>query len=432
MKSTERNETQNQEAASREEQGGTPDQTREGKRLKEAIIGVAYIPDFLAENLRFWFVPNRDDPVAVYHELRGDTAETWAEYYTKKGRVFFTKGVAGADGPYRVDSRDLHFEILDPGKFFAPKPFFRFESESVPIPLVSLDKRRPINPWKPNYIKALNFIKRYEWKESVPRAVHYAVWEVEECGEVAGSTSWRNAERILRDHMSSAVLRTLADIFFNRPEDYPLGSEIYLRILGDSGEEGFAELVVLAEHPVARKRKVVANAFGTLGRAEGLPSLLRLLEDEDPEVKTAALRAIGKVGIDKKSDVDGKVAAYLESEEVPKRVWAAQALYQGGEASLQKFFINLIKEEPRLLTDMGELGDVLSDLELFQAVPFIINRLKHDKAEYRADAAESLEKLTGLELNYKSHDESQEERRQAIRLCNRWWNDYKRARAAKR
>ena len=408
-----------------------PDREREGNRLKEAIVGMAYIPDFLAEDVRFWFVPDREAPKAVYHELVGDAAEIWESYYTKKGRSFIVSGRSG-DGPYTIDAEDLHFEVLEPGKLFAPKATFRFTWDSAPLPLVSLEKRRPLNPWKPNYIEAINFIKGYEWKENVPRAIDYAVWEIEECGEVAGSTAWRNAERILRDHRSRPVLEALADIFFNRPEDFPLGSDVYLRILGESGEAGFALLVMLGDHPIARKRKVVANAFGKLASADGLPTLLLLLEDEDPEVRTAALRAIGKVGVDKESDAEGKVAAYLESDEVPKRVWAAQALYRGGDKSFQKFFINLIKDEPRLLTDMGELGDVLSDLELFQAVPFMINRLKHGKPEYRADAAESLEKLTGLELNYQSYDESQEERRNAIKLCNRWWNDYKRTRATKR
>ncbi len=113
-------------------------------------------------------------------------------------------------------------------------------------------------------------------------------------------------------------------------------------------------------------------------------------------------------------------------------MWAAQALFKGGDTSHQKFFINLVKEEPRLLTDMGELGDVLGDIQLLQVVPFVINRLKHDKPEYRADAADALEKLTGLELNYTSHDQSPEVRRRAIRLCNRWWSDYKRTRAGKK
>ena len=196
-----------------------------------------------------------------------------------------------------------------------------------------------------------------------------------------------------------------------------------------AGESGFAKLLSLAKHPISRKRRMVAQTLGVLADPRGLADLLTLLEDEDPEVRTAALRALGRVGVDETTDPNGLVSSHLDSEEVPKRVWAAQALYRGGDTSYQKFFITLIKEQPRLLTDMGELGDVLADLKLLQAVPFLINRLKHDKPEFRADAAESFEKLTGVELDYRSLD-SQDERRQAIKMCNRWWNDYKKSNRA--
>ncbi|MCH2373585.1 MAG: HEAT repeat domain-containing protein [Planctomycetes bacterium] len=402
------------------------DHATDPKVLERAVLGVGYIPDFLPEQVRFWFVPSREQPSSVYLEFVGEAHDNWESYYTSKGWAFVQHHQVAAEGPYHVAPSALRFEILEQGRFFAPKPTFRFGDESGEVPVVGLQKRRPLNPWKPNYIQALNFIKKYEWKGSFPQSVHYAVWEIEECGQVAGSTAWKNAERILLDQMSSALVEAIADIFFHRPEDYPLGSEVYLRVLAESGEEGFAKLLNLAEHPISRKRRTVAQTLGAVADARGTSSLLKLLEDEDPEVRTAALRALGRVGVDSASDPNGLVAEYLESEEVPKRVWAAQALYSGGDESYQKFFITLVKDEPRLLTDMGELGDVLAALKLLQAVPFLITRLKHEKPEFRADAAESFEKLTGVELDYRTLD-SQDERRQAIKMCNRWWSDYKKS-----
>lgn len=395
--------------------------------LANAILSLGYIPDFLPEDLRFWFCPNRQEPKEVQVELVGRAAESWESYYSKKGWAFVHGGKPDAEGPYQITSGGLKLELLDPGRFFAPKPVFRWAVDDASIPVVSLEKRRPINPWKPTYIRALNFIKKYEWKESVPGAVHNAIWEIEECGEIAGSTSWHNAEQLLHDHMSPAVIETLADVFYNRPEDFPLGSEVYLRVLGQSGDEGFEKLLSLARHPISRKRRIVAQTFGALGDERGSALLLELLVDEDPEVLRRALRSLGQLGVDETSDPKELVKGYLDSDEIPKRVWAAQALYKGGDESFQKFFLDLVKQEPRLLTDMGELGDVLADLDLFQAMPFLINRLKHDGAEFRADAAESIEKLTGVVLDYASLD-SQEERRNAIRTCNRWWDDYKRSR----
>jgi hypothetical protein len=381
----------------------------------------------LLDDVQFWFVPGREAPAAVYHELTGASARDWQSYYTKKGWNFIHDPSPDAEGPFRVKPGGLSLRILEPGRIFAPRPLFRFAEGGRAAPIVSIEKRRPLNPWKPNYIQALNFIKRYEWPQPLPRAVNYAVWEIEECGQVAGSTSWRNAERLLRDHDSEALRSTLADIFYHRPEDYPLGSEVYLRVLGRSGPEGFAKLVELARHPISRKRKVVAATLGELRDPRGVPTLLELVEDEDPDVRTAALRALGKAGVNAASDPGGKVKEYLNHAEIPKRVWAAQALVKGGDDSHAKFLLTLAKEEPRLLTDMGELGDVLGDLKLEEAVPYLIHRLKHEKAEFRADAAEALAKVTGLNIEYQSLD-SEEQKRNAIKAYNRWWEDRKKER----
>ena len=51
------------------------------------------------------------------------------------------------------------------------------------IPLDSIEKRRPLNPWKPNHLRSTNFITRYEWREPVPRAA----W----CGRVGSRPARR-------------------------------------------------------------------------------------------------------------------------------------------------------------------------------------------------------------------------------------------------
>lgn len=405
------------------------EQREEVKTLDEVYFELPYVPDFLLEEAQLWFAPERDNPTAVYLELTGDADKHWSTYYSKKGWNFVQEESRPAEGPYQATN--IHISILEPGRLFAPKPTVRFAKDGKAIPIVSLEKRRPINPWKPNYIQALNFIKKYEWQHSLPRSAQHAVWEIEECGQVAGSTSWKNAVRILKDLDSKELRLTLSDIFYNRPEDYPLGSEVYLRVLGQSGTNGFTDLLELAKHPISRKRKIVANTLGELKNPRGVDALLELLEDEDPEVRTAALRGIGRVGVNPDLDPENKVARYLESEEVSKRVWAAQATLKGGDKTYEKFLITLVKDEPRLLTDMGELGDVLADLNLIEAVPYCINRLKHPKAEYRADAAEALGKVTGLNLEYQSMD-NEELRRKTIKAYTRWWEEKKRERRLSR
>lgn len=399
--------------------------------LEKAFLELPYIPDFLLDEVQFWFSPSRKAPTAVYHQLFGASAKNWQSYYTKRGWSFLHQDSHEAEGPFRVAAGGTHLKILEPGKIFSPKPLFRFQEAGEALPITSLEKKRPINAWKPNYIQAINFVKRYEWPHPLPRSVHHAVWEIEECGQVAGSTSWRNAEIILKDFDSKELRLTLADIFYNRPEDYPLGSEIYLRVLGGSGKRGFEELLELAKHPVSRKRKIVARTIGDLADAGGVKTLLELLEDEEPEVRNAALRSLGKLGVNSQIDPEGKVTAYLDFPEIPKRVWASQALCKGGDEAQEKFLLTLVKEEPRLLTDMGELGEVLADLALLEAVPYLINRLKHEKSEFRADAAEALEKLTGVHLEYHTVD-TDEERRTAIKAYSRWWEEKKKERRMSR
>ncbi len=397
------------------------------KLLESVFLELPYVPDFLLEEVLFWFDPSRESPTTAYLELTGNAAENWKTYYSKKGWQFIHEEPRPAEGPYRAFPGGLHLGILEPGRIFAPKPVLRLAADGPVIPIVSLDKRRPLNPWKPNYIQALNFIRKYEWPHALPHSVQQAVWEIEECGQIAGSVSWKNAEIILRNHDSKELRLTLADIFFNRPEDFPLGSEVYLRTLGNSGPRGFGELVELSKHPISRKRKVVANTLGELRKPEGVEPLVVLLEDEDPDVRRAALRALGKTGVCPSHDPEGKVMAYVDSPEIPERVWAAQALLKGGDASRKEFLVALVKEEPRLLTDMGELGDVLAELKLVDAVPYLISRLKSDKSEFRADAAEALGKITELDIEYQSLD-SEEQRRGAVKTYTRWWEEKKKER----
>lgn len=395
--------------------------------LAEGHYALPYIPEFLLADVRLYLVPDRQSPREVYLELSGPTIANIEGYYSRSGWNFAHAAERQGEGPFLVAPEGIRLEILEPGKIFAPKPVFRLRKDSPPIPIASLVKRRPPNPWKPTYIQAVTFIKRYEWPHDLSRAARWAIWEIEECGQVPGSVAWQNAEALLRASDSKELRLTLADVFYNRPEDFPLGSQVFLRVLASFGPEGFQELLELAGHPIARKRRVVAETLGDLRDHRAVATLLTLLEDEDPEVRTAALRSIGRVGLRPGDDPEGRVQAYLQSPEVPRRVWAAQAFLKGGDESQAKYLVNLVKEEPRLLTDMGELGDVLAELKLFDAVPYCIQRLKHPKSEYRADAAEALALLTGLDLEYQSMD-TEEQKMRAIKAYTRWWEDFKKER----
>lgn len=422
-----------------EEDGSQVDETEseapECKTLENGILQLTYVPDFRVDDLFLYFVPDLPNAREVYHALPEALLERWGAYLTKKGYRFLASDHTGsADGPYRVKPGGWRIEIPETKSFFLPKPMFRFSDggEEKTLPLVSLEKRRPIDPWKPNYIRATAFIKKYSPVRPLSKAAEYALWEIEECGEIAGSTAWHNAELVLgQEACENADLRAvLADVFHKRPEDFALGSEVYLRVLGRSGDEGFQTVCDFHSHPQRIKRCHVARAVGRLGRAEGLNVLLDLLEDEDPEVREVSLQAIGRAGISRDHPEISRIKALLKSENLAERILATVALMRGGDPSQEKKLIQFLKEHSLPLIDMGDLGRVIVELELFQCTPFLISRLKSDRVEIRDDAAEVLRELTGLQLEFHGHSTT-EERRKAVREWTRWWDNFKRTRKSR-
>lgn len=398
--------------------------------LEDGALLVPYIPDFLLKDLIFYFSPSRDAAVEVYHSLSPLALDRWSSYFTKKGWNFIKSEPENrkvSEGPYRVQPEKFAVEMLSSGRFFLPRPLLRIDDKEIPI--VSLEKRRPFNEWKPNYIRALNFIKKYSPERPITKLAEFCIWEIEECGEVSGSTSWENAELLLKniakDSEDDRIV--IADIFKKRPEDFPLGSEVYLRILGSLDDAGFQIVCDLHKHPQSLKRRHVAAALGRLKKPEGLETLVQLLDDHEVEVRETALNSIGKVGIPTDHSSREKVQSFLEDEEISHRVWASEALLRGGDENQEKHLIGLVKEEAMPLYNMGDLGHILKDLKLFHAVPFLIKRLKSDRIELRDDAAEALREVTGLDLEYYS-DGDPNQRRQAVKEWKNWWEEYKKNR----
>lgn len=400
--------------------------------LDEAVLSVAYIPDFRVDELMLCVIPDRQSPREAYHTLPPRTLDRWSTYFTKKGRRFLNNWPPSGryEGPFKVRPGKMRLEILEPGRFRAPGPRIRLSASGPDVPLVSMEKKRPFDAWKPTYIKAVNFLKSYRAGRSVPRAVDYAIYEVEECGEIPGSVSWENAERILLEHArgNADVRWVLGDLFEKRPEEFPLGSQVYLRVLVHSGQDGFLQVCSFHTNPLTTKRCHVARSLGQAGRHESLEVLERLLEDESPEVRAAALQAIGSTGVPADHPIRDRMLDLQKSGELAHAVWATAALYRGGDQNEQKTLLHYVKESPLTLMDMGELGKILVDLEMVQAVPFLIKRLKSDRPELRDDAAETLRELTGLDLEFHGLDDA-ESRRDAIRQWSRWWEDYKRTRS---
>ncbi len=404
--------------------------------LEELTLELMYIPEFDVEDLRYWFAPSFDSPKAVYQQLANDPNRHWGAYYTRKGWEFvFSEGSPAGEGPFRVREGGTRLEIVDRGRFFSPKPAIRLGGSAESLQLAGIEKSQPINPWRPNYLKSLNFIrKQYTWEHNeLPNKVVLAFYAIEECGEFSGSQAWVNAERIFMQSDSEALRSTLSDFFSRRPEDFELGSEICLRVLGRLGEDGFARLLDLAKHPITRKRRHVAAILGKLcdGQPGGVETLLLLADDEDFGVRDEALKALAGVGVDAATDNDGKVASLLDADDLRHQVWAAAAYLKGGDEEKRKFLVQLVKESERTLSELGDLGEIVVQLQLVDVTPFLIKRFKSGSDDIALDAMEALSALTGITLEYSVLNDA-EAKRSAAKELNRWWEECKRARGALR
>ncbi len=413
----------------------SPDQVAseelEIQQLDEGVIQAAYIPDFKVDDMILYFSPSLENPKEVYHDLPDKARDRWGGYFTKKGYKFLSdpSGRPPIEGPFQVKPGKMRIEILEPGKIFSPKPCFKKTASSEGIPIMSLEKKRPFDQWKPTYIKSHGFMKRFEAPHAVPRAVDYALWEVEESAEIPGSVSWENAEQILLEYAqgNSQVQEVLGELFEKRSEEFSLGSEVYLRVLGKADEEGLKKVCDYHNYPMTTKRSQVAKALAQLGDQRSLDALLVLLEDEEPEVRTTALKALGSAGVPSDHRAAEILREFQNSEEITERVWATEALYRGGDEDQYKELVKMIKEVDLPLMDMGELGQTLVALKLYSTVPFIIKRTRHERPEIRDDAAEVLRELTGLDPEFYGSD-TLEKRRKAVKVWDRWWSDYKKQR----
>ena len=93
--------------------------------------------------------------------------------------------------------------------------------------------------------------------------------------------------------------------------------------------------------------------------------------------------------------------------------------------------MQLIKESERTLSELGDLGEIVVQLQLVDVTPFLIKRFKSGSDDIALDAMEALSALTGITLEYSVLNDA-EAKRSAAKELNRWWEECKRARGALR
>jgi HEAT repeat protein len=103
-------------------------------------------------------------------------------------------------------------------------------------------------------------------------------------------------------------------------------------------------LTALAADSAPRVRRRVAYALGRLGRNEAAPALLRLLRDHDRSVREHAAEALGSVG---GPEAIAALVALARDKDPQQRALAATALANaaGGEASARQQLVALARDD---------------------------------------------------------------------------------------
>lgn len=152
-------------------------------------------------------------------------------------------------------------------------------------------------------------------------------------------------------------------------------------------------------------RALVAVALGQLGDAEGLPLVLRLLEDDDNQVRRSAAAALeGLAEVLDEGQVAGLVEHWKAESDVPVRINLLRALGLSGRPAGRAFLLKILGtgtslERPHAALALGLAGDRAAAPELIAALTDeheVSNRAAIVLALGLTGAPEAVEPVAGM------------------------------------
>src|SRR5690606_34429231 len=106
-------------------------------------------------------------------------------------------------------------------------------------------------------------------------------------------------------------------------------------------------LGMLARTRDAERRRRIIDLLGTLGTARAAPALVDALGEGDARVRLAAVRALGRAGVEESSSVLGALEACLTDGDAEVRFEAAQALGERADlATVERLLAALTGRAP--------------------------------------------------------------------------------------
>lgn len=161
----------------------------------------------------------------------------------------------------------------------------------------------------------------------------------------------------------------------------------------EAGATSYNDLLAILPNQNASKdiRTIVCWVLARLGNKRAISALLAVLEDKDPELRTAAVRSLGELG--SKRAVRPLITALHTDEDVEVRLATAYALGLLGDKRAVKPLMTKLSdqnEEPKV---RGITAEALADLKDRRAVTPLIVALSDESIEVRFWAVFALGEL---------------------------------------
>ncbi|MGV3617985.1 MAG: trypsin-like peptidase domain-containing protein [Fimbriimonas sp.] len=201
-----------------------------------------------------------------------------------------------------------------------------------------------------------------------------------------------------------ATARQAFDNLFSGSTDEDLGEdEENLRVeemadalMNTRTEVGVALMIQLLAHDDWEVRYEICDALCERPAVEALPAVKKLLEDEDENVRWAALAATGNLG---KGDMVERMAAYAKSSNTTDRWWGVYAAglsrsHSGLDVVLSRLDDPDAGIRSRVASSLETLLESITDVDGVKKARAALKKLAIDPdADVRATAKEALDRL---------------------------------------
>lgn len=143
------------------------------------------------------------------------------------------------------------------------------------------------------------------------------------------------------------------------------------------------------ENPIVRR--TAADSMGNVGSADATPHLCTALQDKDETVRSHAAEALGNININTDESAIALVSAFLNDTDYNVRYFAKQSLGKVGQAGVDAILVAIDEtKNPDLLI---EICEILGNLADTRSKPALETLSEHDNQSVAEMASWALKRI---------------------------------------